>query len=68
MGELIRPFCIRFHILIYNVPMHNNALWSNYNAFSLIICKVHTKRENTGSWNSGPEKATSEISILHISK
>jgi len=27
------------------------------NAFSLIICKVHTKRENTGSWNSGPEKA-----------
>jgi hypothetical protein len=39
--------------------MHNNALWSNSNAFSLIICKVHTKRENTGSWNSGPEKATS---------
>jgi hypothetical protein len=37
--------------------MHNNALWSNSNAFSLIICKVYTKRENAGSWNSGPEKA-----------
>jgi hypothetical protein len=39
--------------------MHNNAFWSNSNAFSLIICKVHTKRENSGSWKSGPEKATS---------
>ena len=39
--------------------MHNNAFWSNYNAFSLIICKVHTKRENSGSLKSGPEKATS---------
>ena len=38
--------------------MHNNAFWSNSNAFSLIICKVHTKRENSGSWKSGPEKAT----------
>ena len=42
--------------VIYNVFMHNNAFWSNSNAFSLII---YTKRENTGSWNSGPEKATS---------
>jgi hypothetical protein len=39
--------------------MHNNAFWSDYNAFSLIICKVHTKRENSGSWKSGPEKAMS---------
>ena len=39
--------------------MYNNAFCSNSNAFSLIICKVHTRRENTGSWNSGPEKATS---------
>jgi hypothetical protein len=37
--------------------MHNNAFGSNSNAFSLIICKVYTKRENIGSWNSGPEKA-----------
>ena len=27
--------------------------------FSLIICKVHTKRENSGSWKSEAEKATS---------
>jgi len=26
--------------------------------FSLIICKVHTKRENSGSRKSEPEKAT----------
>ena len=39
--------------------MHNNAFWSNSNAFSLIICKVHTKRENSGRWKYGPEKATS---------
>ena len=48
--------------------MHNNAFWSNSDAFSLIICKVHTKRDNTGSHNFGLEKATSEIPILHISK
>ena len=35
--------------LIYNVFMHNNVLWSNSNAFSLMICKVYTKRENAGS-------------------
>ena len=39
--------------------MHNNAFWSNSNAFSLIICKVYNKRENSGSWKSGLEKATS---------
>ena len=39
--------------------MHNNAFWGNSNAFSLIICKVHTKRENSGSWKYGPGKATS---------
>mgnify|MGYP005813414301 CR=1 FL=1 len=48
--------------------MHNNAFWSNSNAFSLIICKVYTKRENADSWNSGPGKAMSELPILHISK
>jgi hypothetical protein len=37
--------------------MHNNAFGSNSNAFSLIICKVYTKRDNIGSWNSGPERA-----------
>jgi signal transduction histidine kinase len=36
-------------------------LWSNSNAFSLLICKVYTKREIAGSWNSGPEKAMLEI-------
>ncbi|XP_044330809.1 ethylene-responsive transcription factor 1-like, partial [Triticum aestivum] len=30
--------------------------------------KVYTKRENAGNWNSGPEKATLELPILHISK
>ena len=44
--------------------MHYNTLWSNSNAFSLIICKVYTKRENTGTWNSGG-KNMSELPILH---
>ena len=35
---------------------------------SLIICKVYTKRENAGNWNSRLKKATSELPILHISK
>ena len=39
--------------------MYNNPFWSNSNALSLIISKVYTKMENAGSWNSGPEKATS---------
>jgi hypothetical protein len=37
--------------------MHNNAFESNSNAFSLIICKVCIRREKSGSWKSGPEKA-----------
>ena len=39
--------------------MHNNVFWCNSNALSLIICKVHTKRENSGSRKFGPRKATS---------
>jgi hypothetical protein len=39
--------------------MHNNPFWSNSNAFSLIIYKVCTRREKSGSWKSGPEKAPS---------
>ena len=52
-------FASCFLTVIYNVFIHNNAFWSNSNVFSLIICKVHTKRENSGRWKSGPEKATS---------
>ena len=48
--------------------MQYNTLWSNSNAFSLIICNVYTKREIAGWWNSGPEIAMSEIPIAHISK
>ena len=36
--------------------MNHNPFWSNSNAFSLIICKVHTKRENSGSWKSDLKK------------
>ena len=57
LGELIRPFASWFLTVIYYVLLNNNALGSDSNAFSLIICKVYTKRENTGSWNYGPEKA-----------
>ena len=60
-------FASCFPIVIYNVFMHNKALWSNSNALFLIICNVYTKRKNTGSWNSGPEKAMSELPILHNS-
>ena len=42
--------------VIYDVFIHNNAFWSNSNAFSLLICKVYMKRENAGSWNSGLDK------------
>ena len=45
-----------FPTVIYDVFMHNNAFWSNSNAFSLIICKVYTKGENSGSWKYGPKK------------
>ena len=60
--------CIMFTYCYFLCFMHNNAFWSNSNVFSLVICKVYTKRENAGSWNSGPEKATSESPIMHISK
>jgi hypothetical protein len=39
--------------------MYNNGFWSNSNAFSLIIYKVCTRRGDSGSWKSGPEKAPS---------
>ena len=58
-GSWYVHFASCFPTVIYEVFMHNNAFWSNSNAFSLIICKVHTKRENSGSWKSGPRKATS---------
>ena len=40
--------------------------WSNSNAFSLIICKVYTKRKNSGSWKSGPGKATSGYLLCQL--
>ena len=58
-GSWYVHFASCFLAVIYNVFIHNNAFWSNSNAFSLIICKEHTKRENSGSWKSGPGKATS---------
>ena len=57
--RLIRPFCIMFSYCYLYFFIHNNAFWSNSNAFSIIICKVHTKREISDSWKSGPGKATS---------
>ena len=45
--------------IIYVVLLYNNAFWNNSNASSLIICKVCTKGGNSGSWKSGPQKATS---------
>ena len=52
-------FCIMFSYCYLQCFIHNNAFWSNSNAFSLIICKVYTKRENSGRWKSGPGKVTS---------
>ena len=52
-------FASYFLTVIYDVFMNNNAFWCNSNAFSLIICKVHTERENSGSWKSVHGKATS---------
>src|SRR3989337_567004 len=54
--------------VIYKVFDQYSTSWSISNAFSLLICKIYTKRENAGSWISGPEKAIAEIAILHISK
>jgi hypothetical protein len=44
------------------------TLWYNTYAFSLLFYKVYTKRENAGSWNSGPERSKSERPIPHNSK
>ena len=44
------------------------TLWYNTYAFSLLFYKVYMKKENTDSWNSGPERSKSERPILHISK
>ena len=57
--SILKVLSLCFSTVIYDVFMHNNAFWSNSNAISLIICKVHTKRENSGSWKSGPGKAMS---------
>ena len=57
-GSWYVHFASCFLTIIYNVFIHNNAFWSNSNDFSLIIFKVHTKRQNSGSWKSGPEKTT----------
>ena len=59
LGELIHTFCIMFSYCYLWCFIHNNAFWCNFNAFSLIIWKVYTKRENANSWKSGPGKATS---------
>ena len=40
LGSWYVHFASWFPIVVYNVFMHNNALWSISNAFSLIICKV----------------------------
>src|SRR3990170_1412520 len=43
-------------------------LWYNTYVFSLLFYKIYMKRENAGSWNSGPERSKSERPILHNSK
>ena len=68
LGEFICPFCIMFYYFYLKCFIHNNAFWSNSNVFSLIICKVHTKRGNSGSWKSGPEKATSGYLFYETTK
>src|SRR3989337_2289793 len=44
------------------------TLWYNTYAFSLLFYKIYMKRENAGSWNSGPKRSKSERPILHNSK
>src|SRR3989337_1977996 len=44
------------------------TLWYNTYDFSLLFYKVYMKRENAGSWNSGPKRSKSERPILHNSK
>ena len=40
---------------------------NNY-AFSLLFYKVYMKRENAGSWNSGPKRSKLWKPVLHNSK
>ena len=57
LGELIRPFCI---MLLYRYLLHYGCYYTlchNTYAYSLLFYKVYVKRENTGNWNSAPEKA-----------
>jgi hypothetical protein len=55
---------LSFIKFLINIALHGVFLMP----FFLLICKVYTRRENAGSWISGPEKATAKIPILHISK
>ena len=60
-------FASWFITVNYYVFNHYFTLWYNSYTFSLLICKIYMKRENAGSWNSGPKIATSEIPILKSS-
>ena len=44
------------------------TLGYNTYACSPLFYNVYMKRENAGSWNSGPKRSKSEILILHNSK
>jgi hypothetical protein len=61
-------FASCFYVDIYCIMGCYYTLWYNTYAFSLLFYKVYTKRENVGSWNSGPETSNSERPILHNSK
>ena len=53
---MIRPFCVMlscWYLLLFGLLYY---LWYHIYAFSLLFCKVHLMRENSGSWNSGLEK------------
>ena len=65
-GHLISPFCIMFPTVIYSVFIQYSTLGSISNVFSLIICNVYTKREKTGSWNSGTKNAMSDTYSAHL--
>src|SRR4051812_45585406 len=60
---VIRPFCVMFSTVIYNVFGRYFTLRCNSNAFSLLVCKFCMEGEITGSWNSEPKRATTEIAI-----
>ena len=67
-----RPWYVHFAsclpTVIYNVFMHNNAFWSNSNAFSLIICKVYTKGGGIWQLEIWTWKSYVRPPILHNSK